>query len=611
MDPRRIIIASLVLALACVGFARNANFPEPLAASNDAHRTLERSYEATAKQALSRYYSENTFLVRARVELDEDAGTQDARDATSAHALPALPGLPFQPQLPRASSQANLADQLVAVSYEILVDTSYTMRDRDFIQYLVQLAANLDTTRGDEVNVERVFFPREDKSLRSHRKFDNFDALTNPGLLPAVPETVVRTQNPLPQEKLPAKDPYERLYGLLPLLIVCIFVLLCVWLLSRAIATPAVLERIGKPRRKDEAATATVVPPRDQTSITTPAAAVVQHISHEPSVAAEAANIRPFLLNCFIGEPKLCGQILKSWIERDRAKGSRDSGLLLAGINSRLLHLVEETVGKENARLVEIHLAATEEPPQEEFTALGKEFKREFQNAATRKADNRDSDLFGFLEQMNEGQIMHILRDESIGIVSFALAQISSEKASSILQKLDAANRSRLLVGMGNITQIPHDVYKEIADRLSLKAMEVANMKFVSADGVESIVNLIDSLPIEQQFEYIHAISEMDLNLAKRIRERTITLPELFTLPDKFLSAKLQEVDADTLALVLMRLDQAQKDKLLGLLPERMQLMAQSSMETRRQATAMEVESAQRRLLILIRDDFRKNGRPA
>ena len=42
-----------------------------------------------------------------------------------------------------------------------------------------------------------------------------------------------------------------------------------------------------------------------------------------------------------------------------------------------------------------------------------------------------------------------------------------------------------------------------------------------------------------------------------------------------------------------------------------MQLMAQSSMETRSQATALEVESAQRRLLILIRNDFRKNGRPA
>lgn len=610
MDPRRITIASLVLVLACLSQARFANISEPTLSGNDAQRTLERSYEATAKQALGRYYAENTFLVRARVELDDEGSAQDA---SSSHSLPALPGLPFQPQLSRSSSAASLAERLIAVSYEILVDTSYTARDRDFIQYLVTLAANLDTTRGDEVYVERVFFPREDKNLRPFRKFDNFEALSSPGLLPTVAETAQRGPAPQVQGALTAKDPYERLYGLLPLLIVCIFVLLCVWLLSRAIATPALLERIGRSRRgKDEGdGGATVVPPRESTAVTAPAMPVSQQVSHEPTAVAEAANIRPFLLNCFIGEPKLCGQILKSWMERDRAKGARDTGLLLGGLNSRLLHLVEETVGKENARLVETHLAVAEEPPPEEFAALGKEFRREFQNAAARKSDNRDADLFGFLEQLNEGQVMHILRDESIGIVSFALAQISSEKAGSILQKLDAANRSRLLVGMGNITQIPHDVYKEIADRLSLKAMEVANMKFVSADGVESIVNLIDSLPIEQQFDYIHAISEMDLNLAKRIRERTITLPELFSLPEKFLSAKLQEVDADTLALVLLRMDSAQRGKLLGLLPERMQLMAQSSMETRSQATPLEVESAQRRLLILIRDDFRKNGRPA
>lgn len=610
MDPRRITIASLVLVLACLSQARFANISEPTLSGNDAQRTLERSYEATAKQALGRYYAENTFLVRARVELDDEGSAQDA---SSSHSLPALPGLPFQPQLSRSNSAASLAERLIAVSYEILVDTSYTARDRDFIQYLVTLAANLDTTRGDEVYVERVFFPREDKNLRPFRKFDNFEALSSPGLLPTVAETAQRGPAPQVQGALTAKDPYERLYGLLPLLIVCIFVLLCVWLLSRAIATPALLERIGRSRRgKDEGdGGATVVPPRESTAVTAPAMPVSQQVSHEPTAVAEAANIRPFLLNCFIGEPKLCGQILKSWMERDRAKGARDTGLLLAGLNSRLLHLVEETVGKDNARLVETHLAVAEEPPPEEFAALGKEFRREFQNAASRKSDNRDADLFGFLEQLNEGQVMHILRDESIGIVSFALAQISSEKAGSILQKLDAANRSRLLVGMGNITQIPHDVYKEIADRLSLKAMEVANMKFVSADGVESIVNLIDSLPIEQQFDYIHAISEMDLNLAKRIRERTITLPELFSLPEKFLSAKLQEVDADTLALVLLRMDSAQRGKLLGLLPERMQLMAQSSMETRSQATPLEVESAQRRLLILIREDFRKNGRPA
>jgi flagellar motor switch protein FliG len=136
-------------------------------------------------------------------------------------------------------------------------------------------------------------------------------------------------------------------------------------------------------------------------------------------------------------------------------------------------------------------------------------------------------------------------------------------------------------------------------------------MRFVTTDGIESIVALIDSLPVERQFEYVHSISEMDLNLGTRIRERTITLPELAGLPEPFLSARLQEQDGDTLALSMLRMEAPLRGKLLSLLPERMQMMVQSSMESRSQATAAEVEAAQRRLLSSVREEIRKHGRPA
>lgn len=612
----------LLLTVVAMAFGRTAQFPSPADAGNDPQRQLERSYELVAKQAMLRYYADNTFLVRAKVELfEEEDGFVDNQ---TAHPLPALPGLPVQPQGARGRVNT-VMDRLASVSYDILVDTSYTIRDRDFIVYLVGLAATLDSARGDLVAVERVVFPRSDKSMASPRKFDNFTPLGGvPGatLVPSVPETASRANLPTISGES-RKDPMERIYDLLPLLIVCIFVLLCVWLLARAIASPTALKekvpflkgrkgRKGEELDEDEEAPALRAPTTTSLSVSTTTAMQAPPTTEEQA-ASDAQSIRPYLLNSFVGEPRICGLILKSWLKRDSVKGWRDVGTLVSGLHPRLLQMVQDTLGKENARALEIQLASREENNPEEFLAVAREFRREFQTASSSvgSGDGRDADLFGFLEQLNEGQIMHILRDESMGIVGFALAQLSSEKAGSILQKLDAANRARLLVSMGNITQIPHDVYKEIADRLSLKALEVSNMKFVSADGVESIVALIDNLPVGQQFEYIHSISEVDLNLARKIRERTITLPELSGLPEAWLADKLGALDGDTLALAFLKLEQGLRTKLLGVLPERMQMMVRSGMESRTQATAIEVENAQKKLLQGIRDEIRKNGRPS
>jgi len=626
MDTRRPTYLLLFLALVATAFGRVAQFPSPADASNSPQRQLERSYELVAKQALLRYYAENTFLVRAKVELFEEEDDGFVENQTQ-HPMPALPGLPIQPSSNRGGAgAASVMERLASVNYDILVDTSYTVRDRDFIVYLVGLAATLDTARGDLVAVERVVFPRSDKSLASPRKFDNFAPLggqIGAQLVPAVPETVVKEGT---KPALPGLEKshlgMDRLYDLLPLLIVCIFVLLCVWLLARAIASPAALrEKVPFLRRKgrkgddedDDGSSPAQAPPTTSIAISPTTTVQAAPSSAEANAANDAQSIRPYLLNCFVGEPRICGLILKSWLKRDSVKGWRDVGTLVAGLHPRLLQIVQDSLGKENARALEIQLASREENNPEEFLTVAREFRREFQTASTTagSGDGRDADLFGFLEQLNEGQIMHILRDESMGIVGFALAQLSSEKAGSILTKLDASNRARLLVSMGNITQIPHDVYKEIADRLSLKALEVSNMKFVSADGVESIVALIDNLPVTQQFEYIHSISEVDLNLARKIRERTVTLPELGGLPDLYMADKLQAQDGDTLALAFLKMDATLRTKLLSLLPDRMQMMVQSGMESRAQASALEVEAAQKKILQAIREDFRKNGRPS
>lgn len=567
---------------------------------SDDRTRLAHGYERTVHDALVRYFADNTFLVRAHVDFDEPEEAESGANS----ALPALPGLPYQPydlKVPGGSPD----ERIQSVEMDVLVDTAYTQRDRDFIQYLVALAANLDTARGDELHVTRAVFPRDDRAFRK----------TQPMPEPVAKEPDSGTDTVRVADAKSLREEFlERLIWILPLFVVCVFFLVALWLLRRPVMRRipgAVKARFRRGSRGDEDDPPSQGPVEEEERPKSKAPRPAPPTTASMPLASDPSSLRPFLVNAFVGDPRVCGQILRSWLDRDPSKGLKDAGLLFAGGSSKLLELVRESLGDLWSRSLDAKLSSGEEVVEAEFVAVASEFRREFRNATMHQGDARDGDLFGFLEQLNEAQIMHILKDEPLGISGFALAQVSPAKAGSILQKLDAPTRARLMYAIGNVTQVPRDVYKQVADRLSLKAMDVANMKFVAADGVESLVHLIENLPVDQQFQYIHSLSEVDLNLAKKVRKRTITFPELASLPDKSLSAGIQAVDPETLALLLPTLDQEQKARFLSLLPERMRLLLQSAMETQKSAAPADVEAAQNRLLRSFREEIRRNGRPS
>ena len=590
--PKYRLLPTILLVLAAMAHT---------APARDAASELDREYERIAHEALARYFDDGTFLVRASVELlDEDESPSDRDMRLSLPGLPAMFG-----QSPSLPTQAMVS----SVQLDILVDTTYTSRDRDFIEYLVTLAADLDTSRGDEVLVRRAFFPRDNRAVGPHRRSD---AWNDP--MVKTPSTI-DTSTPRSPVSLPsssAEKVTDRILDLLPLLVVCLTALLCAWLLGRAILSSRndseerLLARLSgwRRRRKEEASKPAIVLPGPRPA---PPAA--------PDGASPQANIpdastRHSVMDAFVGDPRLSGQVLKTWLHRDPRKGAQRVAALLAGSDSSLLDMVRDVLGVESVRAVESFLGSEDRTFAESAAEAMQLFLREHRKASSRQTESTDGDLFGFLDQLSEVQIAYVLKGESAGVAGFALTQISPAKTSSILSKVDPTSRARLLVGMGNVSQIPKDVYREMADKLSLKALEAASIQYVATDGVDALLKIIEALPLDDQFGYIHSISEIDINLAHRIRERTITFAELGSLPDRFLGAMLQALDPEILALSLLRADQDLRNRMLSVLPERQRLMLQSTMDARGQAAREEIDEAAQRMLKTVRDEIRRKGRP-
>jgi flagellar motor switch protein FliG len=603
------------------GLALPAAAQPPMAgarAPQDQAGKLAQYYENIASRTLARYYEEATYLVKAKVEMEPPPEMELSGEDPSAlpgEAPQQLPGLPFlpesmQPAQPPRAAETDKQDQernpggIQSVTLDILVDTGYSEKDVEFIRNLLTMATRIDEARGDRVSVHEGVFPRDNRALTSYRK------PVEPPPVPNAPAAQAKGDSGAGHKEDP-KDKAEtnpfssytnHLPSLIPLLLICLLILACVWMVSRAI--------VGARNNGQDKGFPHPGPPAPAPEAPKPQAPARQESGK--GQPGELGAFRPFLLNCFVGSPKHCGQIIKSWIQRDPDKGLRDSGAMIASLDVRLMGVIAPEIGRELSQKLEGYVNGGDAMPPEELLTVYKEFKREYQNLANGHMDeDQYKDLFGFLLQMNEQQIMHILRDESLGIVGLVLAQLPGEMAGAILQKTDPDNRAKLLIGMGNIDHIPLNVYKEIADRLSLKALEVGNMRYVAADGVDSILELIDNLPLNLQFQYIHSISEMDLGLGEKLRNRYVTLPELVGLPDKFLANVIQGLDQDTLILALLHVDEAIRAKVISLLPERMQMMVSGGLEGVREKTPRDSEVAQRRILQRIRDEIRHSGRPA
>jgi flagellar motor switch protein FliG len=605
-----------------LGLAVPAAAQPPMAgarAPQDQAGKLAQYYENIASRTLARYYEETTYLVKAKVEMEPppelELGGGDQADLPG-EAPQQLPGLPFLPESMQPTPPAPPAEAggkseagnggIQAVTLDILVDTGYSDKDVEFIRNLLAMATRIDEQRGDRVTVHEGVFPRDNRALTSYRK-----PVEPPPMPAAQPSSGKGDSGAAAKKEDPgdkaAANPFssytDHLPSLIPLLLICLLILACVWMVSRAI--------LGASNNKRDANAAPPAPaPAPDAGRAAAAAAPRQENGKGQS--GEMGAFRPFLLNCFVGNPKHCGQIIRSWIQREPDKGLRDSGAMIASLDVRLMSVIAPEIGRELSQKLEGYVTGGEALPSEELLTIYKEFKREFQNLENgHMNEDQHKDLFGFLQKMNEQQIMHILRDESLGIVGLVLAQLPGEMAGAILQKTDPDNRAKLLIGMGNIDHIPLNVYKEIADRLSLKALEVGNMRYVAADGVDSILELIDNLPLAMQFQYIHSISEMDLGLGEKLRNRYVTLPELVGLPDRFLATVVQGLDQETLILALLHVDDPIRAKVISLLPERMQMMVSGGMESARDRTPKDSEAAQRRILHRIRDEIKHTGRPA
>lgn len=592
---------ALVLWLISASYAQVDEAPDPKVEAFA--RKATQYYESLVQSILTKYYDEERFLVDAQVSVEAASPLESGKKESPV--VEALPGLPMLPENGEDGASQNAAT-VRSVNLEILIDTSYGEKAKAFIKNLITMGADLNEMRGDRIRIALAIFPAKSLGntprplpIDEQPKTENKSTYTSD-------KNSEPTQSHKPVTEWIPPNPFQpfidNLASLIPLIVVCVFLLLITWLIMRTISA-----RKGK----EEERFATIMQEIQQIRATTsiPALLPPPPKNNEPDAAEE--ELRSFLITVFIGSPNRCAQVLRTWLAGE--KGTAEAAAIIKLVDTKLLNSLESEFSSSIYQSIK---TAMHNPPPDDLKPpkeLAMRFKADYERLGQSDLSHEEmKDLFGFLRQLNDQQILHLLKDEPEGMVGLVLAQLDAEAASRLLQKIDPSTRAKVLGSMGKVENISIKIYKELADRLSRKALDVIHMRFVASDGVDSVQRILDRLPVSLQEEYLNNLAEVNLTLAEKVRKTFITLSEIPTLPDTFLGGFVRKVDQEILILCLIKADAPVREKILHALPERMRAMIGAGMESRSDAKEDEIERAQQRFLSHLRDEIRlSGGRPA
>jgi flagellar motor switch protein FliG len=559
------------------------------------------NFEIVIRQELTKFFSPSTFLVdinmlQGNVEVIKPVSAPKRK--MSLQRLPGMPVLPKGYQENESDSTKNYTYSIEEVEYlyvSIIVDTTYSNTDLDFINSLVRSVIPIDETKGDVVKIRRSIFPKEKDDLFA----GGAGANTRPSQEPAfVPQQ--REQAPVNEEKASTSEPQKAdntlLYVFVILLILCLIIIVFVtYLLYRKGKDPS------KKTLAEEDAKLLNGPNNNGQELS-----VIYPNGSDGGSNYQTEDIinyefnRQHVITSVISNPKEVAGMIEAWMLTNPEEGRLRAANALSAVNPKLLNFLRpfmtETVYHELNQAVSNHQLKSHNDKYQEARDFSKEL------LSLNAEPDRNEDLFEFLNQITDSQIIHMLKEEDDNLSAILLAQLESKRSKNVLSMIEINRRSSIIMKMSKIDFISSSIYREVATYFSKKAIEVKGMKNVAFDGLQSILDILDQMQDEDQDQLISSIASQDLDLANNIKQQFVGFKNVVYLTDLQLETALRDIDTNTLVQALTGLSSHVQNKVISQRAPREQSLIKSELESGNAVSPDERDKARK----LIIDSIRK-----
>ena len=158
---------------------------------------------------------------------------------------------------------------------------------------------------------------------------------------------------------------------------------------------------------------------------------------------------------------------------------------------------------------------------------------------------------FAFLDKLNDSQVLYLIRDEETRIKALVFSQLPAKRAASLVQRLEGQEQSAVAYELGEFETLPISTFKDVADRLAKKSLNVPSFENVSANGLSVLINMLDTMSSGEEARLLKTLKSDKPETYYRLRQVYYTYADLMRTPERVIANELREVDRSIMALSL------------------------------------------------------------
>lgn len=227
------------------------------------------------------------------------------------------------------------------------------------------------------------------------------------------------------------------------------------------------------------------------------------------------------------------------------------------------------------------------------------------ENQAENVIDRLTSSLqvrpFDQLRKADPTQILNFIQGEHPQTIALIMAYLDPNQASTILSALSPQQQSEVAKRIATMDRTSPEVIKEVERVLEQKLSSMMTNEYSTAGGLESIVDIINTVDRGTEKTILEDLDEDDPELAENIRKRLFVFEDITLLTDQAVQLVLRDIDMEDLALALKTVDDEVSDKIFSNLSNRAADMLKEDMEFMGPVRVRDVEEAQQSIVNEIR----------
>lgn len=436
----------------------------------------------------------------------------------------------------------------------LVLDKSLTDEQVEFIRNLVTRKIRLDELRGDTINIVRTEF----KDLDTDQ---------------------------------PVLDWWEEYQGWL--MIAAFGFMMLLLLLALYLFNKRLSEGLKEAQRRSE----------NFDNLTVPAAVDLAPIDNGQNGDKDTerrrmlSEIRQELVTIGLGQPQLFQQRLAEQLNTDQYQAS---AALYKVMGKSLFRSLCPKIPARQMEAIEDYADRTEADTEQQIATLS-----ELQQSLIRALGEDDAGTapFAFLEKLNDSQVLYLIREEDTRIKALVLSQLPADRAAQLVQRLPDQEKSGVAYELGQFETLPVSAFRDVADRLAQKSLNVPSFENITADGLSVLIRMLDNMSSGEETRLLKTLKTDKPETYYRLRQVYYTYADLMRTPDRVIANELRDIDRVTLAQSLCNTPTEFKRHLLSGLPVKLRSSVISELKViEHQITRDQMEGARRKIVSKMRE---------